>query len=195
MSEKIPQEEFDKACLLVGRFMYHFALLEGAVNSGIEKLLGLKSLEGSIATSNMQFRAKIHILKSVVDLKGGRPEWLKDLEAIADLSATRNTIAHTRFGPDSGGVRFLTIKAKGKLSFPITVYSDADFLSFCNTSRHLRTKMDAITEGLSPPKNALLGLLALTSPQALDNPQDLPPPTAQSSRKPKQKTSGETAQD
>lgn len=170
MADKIPHEEFENACLLVGRFMYHFALLEGAVNSGIKKLLGLKDLEGTIATSNMQFRSKIHILKSVVHLKGGKSEALKDLDAIADFSATRNVIAHNIFGPENGGVRFLTAKAKGKLSFPTTIYSNADFLVLCRTASDLRAKMETITDGLSKPKLGLLGLLAQASLPERDNP-------------------------
>lgn len=194
MADKIPHEEFDRACLLVGRFMYHFALLEGAVNRGIEKLLGLKSLEGTIATSNMQFRSKIHILKSVVHLKSGKAESLKDLESIADFSTTRNVIAHTVFGPENGSVRFLTAKAKGKLSYPATIYSEADFLTLCQTARELRTKMDAITDEMTQPKLGLLALLAQGSPPASDSPQDHQPLTDLSSPKPNGKKPRGTAQ-
>lgn len=197
MTSEYTSADFDKACLMVGRFMYHFALLEGAVNTGVGKLLGLKNLEETIATSNMQFRAKIHILKTVVDLKGGSPEWLKDLEAIADFSAIRNTIAHNIFGPDEGGVKFLAVKAKGKLTFPNTVYSDAQFVEFWSRARSLREKLETIIKGLERPYVSLNSLLgqALTVEQkpALESP---PNPLPQGGRRsPQSKRKGSSGTD
>ncbi|MGN6849440.1 MAG: hypothetical protein ACTHJK_08220 [Sphingomicrobium sp.] len=157
MAEEVPYpapEDYNAACLLVGRFMYHWALLEGSINDGIGKLLGLGDLEEAIATNNMQFRSKVHILKTLVNLKGGK-DWakaaLKDIEEISDLSAHRNIVAHTVFGPDNNqkAVRFLAVKAKGKLTFPNTVWTVPDFNARCKRIAELRKRVDQIVFDLT----------------------------------------------
>ena len=65
---------------------------------------------------------------------------------MADL---RNVVAHTAFGPhDSGAVEFLTIKAKGKLTFPEMIWSDTQFHEYCNKMGSLREKLEEVTEKL-----------------------------------------------
>ena len=162
MTKDLSAADFDRACLLVGRFMYHFALLEGALNTGIEKLLGLRSLEGAIATANMPLRSKIHILKSVVNLKGGPVEWVKTFDEVVDFSTVRNTVAHTIFGPEAGGgVRFLAVKAKTRLTFQNTVWTERDFLEHSKRARSLSERVSQIIETIEPNPQAINALLAL----------------------------------
>lgn len=158
-------EQYDKACYLVGRFLYHWALLEGALDTGIGKLLGMKTLEASIATTNMQARSKIHIIKTLVNLKGGESEWakagVKTMDAVGTLSDTRNVVAHVVFGPhESGGVRFLRVKAKGKLSYPETVYSIDDFKGYWAQATRLRQEVEALVERLTEKPSSLAALFA-----------------------------------
>lgn len=126
MADKITDEgprHYGQACFLVGHFIYHFALLESAINDGIGKLLGMGNLEEAIATFNMQFRGKTSVLKAIVKLKGGDADWakeaVKDIEAIVTLSTDRNTVVHNVFGPvGNGNVQFLTMKARDELKYP-----------------------------------------------------------------------------
>ena len=177
-------KEYDRACILVGRFMYNWALLENALNTGVGKLLGMGNIESAIATANMQARAKIHIIKTLVDLKGGGATWAKkagkDMDAVSALSAIRNTIAHVVFGPDeSGGVRFLTVRAKGKLSFPDTILSEGDFRKYYGEARRLGDEVKAIVERLSKGRGLGAFIAALGEPASLTPPeQESPSPLA-----------------
>lgn len=146
---------YNEACRLVGRFIYHWALLESTLNSGVRKVLGLGVLEGAIVANNMQCRAKIHIIKTYVNLVGdGAEAWrkvaVKNLEAIASMSDKRNVVAHVPFGPHKGGgVDFITIKAKGKLAFPDMVWSKADFNRECHLMSDLAEALDQTIDKLS----------------------------------------------
>lgn len=168
MADKVTQagaEEYNRACFLVGRFMYHWALLDSAVNDALGKLLGMGNLEEAIVTANANFRAKTNILKSFVDLKGGEANWakaaIKDIQAIADLSNERNTVVHNVFGPESNGdVRFLHVKANSKLTFPDTVWSPEYFAERWNLAKDLRTRVESLVERMTK-KPFTLGELLL----------------------------------
>jgi hypothetical protein len=208
MADKItPGGDYDKACYQVGRFIYHFALLESAINDAIGKLLGMGTFEEAIATFNMQFRAKTNILKAIVNLKGGNADWakqaLKDIEAIVTLSTDRNTAVHTVFGPDGkDAVRFLTVKARDELKYPETIWRDSDFEQKWQQAVDLRVRVEemvkrlvkgfsledlvsdwAKTQALGPATGNYLGRLLLGTP-------DSQPPTSEESSQTQQEPQG-----
>jgi hypothetical protein len=172
MAEKVPQstrEKYDHGYYLVGRFMSQWALLEGTLDRGVGKLLGMDDLESAIATTNMQLRSKLHIIKTVINLKRGNSDWgktaTKDIERIGTLADTwRNIVAHVPFGPaeDGSGVRFLTIKAKGKLHFPKTIRTEQDFDAVGVEMNNLTKAVDAIFAKLAK-QQGLAGALAAYS--------------------------------
>ena len=142
-----------KACTLVGQFMNSWALLESAMNTGIGELLGMGNIERIIATSNMQVRSKIHIFKTLINLMGAPEDWvrgsIKTLNAITTKSDHRNMVAHTPFGPhESGGVEFLVIRAKGKLTFPDTIWSEDEFKGHFREIEELRNELEKIVDRL-----------------------------------------------
>ena len=160
MSDNPSKMSFEQACLYVGLFMHHFSLLESSLNNGVGALLGINGPEQAIATANMNFYAKIHIVKAAVDLKGGDAEWAKDIQQIADFSILRNIVVHNVFGPNAnGGIQFLTVKAKGKLSFPETIWSITDFERHFATAKSLRFKLDDILSKLEARRKENKGLL------------------------------------
>ena len=116
---------------MVGYFLQFWSVLESTVNRALEYALDLTSLQGTIVAKNIMMRDKIHILKTLVDLRGVDVERFKAvLEEISTLSGDRNMMAHDMFFPDDegDGVQFLVVKAKGKLAFPKTHWSAAAFL-------------------------------------------------------------------
>lgn len=175
---------------LVGEFMFNWAYLENQINKSIHKLLGLKGLDRLIVTANMTARDKIHCVRTLVNFYWvGDPEWLqrfdKAMISAADLLQARNTVAHNMFVPhDSGGVEFVTIKAKGKFALPEVVWSEQDFWDKGREANRIaeetqsavrhalvcRSTMDSSRRSMAmnpfalPPKiepNALTGLFAL----------------------------------
>lgn len=136
MSTDAPPEITDeKMCELVGSFMRKWAFLESRMNMSIEELLSMGSLGGAIVTANLEVRAKIQILRSVVSLyHPGDPQAekqaKKDIEAIAGLSEDRNIVAHNPFSrtDDLTGVQFMRTTARSSLKFLDYEWSPAQFL-------------------------------------------------------------------
>lgn len=159
LSEKRP-DDYDTAFWLVGRFMFQWALLESELNNGLEKLLGLAALEGTIVVANLQLRSKIHIAKTLIHLCEAETAWgkaaVKDIGSIGDLADEwRNVVAHNIFGPDPNGVKFLTVKAKGKLTFPGTVWTKDQFNEVGLKIGALRKRVEEIVDRASKLLGAL----------------------------------------
>jgi hypothetical protein len=159
MDERATRAEFDHACLLVGRFMYQFALLEAAVDNAIGNLLRIRSLENQILVRNIEFSRKINILKSAVSLGGKKEEKGRLLNRIAKVSEIRNVIAHNVFGPDKGGIRFLTVAAKSELKFPETFYTEERFGEMIREMIGLGTKLDAMVKEIEKPSANVLAAM------------------------------------
>lgn len=170
-----------RAVALVGSYMQSFASMELALNDAIESALGLTGLQGIMVCKNMQFRDKVHLLKSAVDLlisdEGDAEQ--RTIDAVAKASTDRNTVAHELFLPDKkgNGVNFLVVKAKGKIKFPKIRWSIADFEDKINNLHRLGSEISAIGAKLLKlnhmfadakivPMNKLseLGLLSSQSP-------------------------------
>lgn len=164
-------EQFARAFRLIGEFMYHWAALERALNSGVAQLLQIDSaLDQAILTTNMSVREKLNVLRTRLILSHTKdgPEWKrlnKLIDRIGDRNDDRNIVAHTSFAPHPKGVLFYQIKAKGQFSIPDLVWSESEF--------DVRMeKMSALKEQLSEavatarrrrdakrPRNALGGLM------------------------------------
>jgi hypothetical protein len=121
---------------LVGSFLQTWAFLENSINTALGEALGLNRLQTLIVARNVQFTAKIHILKTAVwhsekatlsDTK--RTEYQKILTEIQGYSPVRNMMAHDLFmtSETTDGVEFSVIKAKGKLQFPDEIWSIEKF--------------------------------------------------------------------
>lgn len=205
MGEILTQDrakEYDLAYRLVGRFMFHWALLENSLNDGIEKLFGMDSLEATIVTANIQFRSKIHVLKAFIDLKCDTNKWrelaLTDLERIGTVNDQwRNTIAHVAFGPSEGGVKFLKIRARGKLNFVSPVWTETDFDNMRTEIIALTQRVDEIVKALIPKKPLtiadLVTLAGVSTPEpGLQNHLSRPIPGSPGSPKPKRGKTRET---
>jgi hypothetical protein len=122
-------DPFDFSSLLVGSFLRSWAYMENELISAIAVGMTLSDLQSYILKGNTQFRDKIHILGTLVDCLYAdellAKQHKKVLTDLAEFSTVRNMMAHEMFGPLSDwkpGVQFLTVKAKGKLSFPDNVW-------------------------------------------------------------------------
>src|SRR6266487_7032729 len=58
-------DPLQQACLLVGRFQYHFARIEQKIDQGVIKLLDLDDKAGPIVTGSVDFAKKLNLLWAV----------------------------------------------------------------------------------------------------------------------------------
>lgn len=196
-----------RAYALVGCFLQHWALMESAMKKAIGKALDIDGPQLSIVAANLQLRDKIHILKTVVSITPIHPpeyreNFTKLLSEIANYSATRNMMAHDVFGATEDGqaVEFHVTKAKGKLSYPETIWAVDDFAAAFEDIADFQRGLDYLTDAIATaalitaavsaatrpqptPDTGLLGLLGLPIP---------PLPTGPDSSPPSPQTDGET---
>lgn len=156
-----------RALALVGHFLQWWSMLESKLNDALGNGLRLTQLQTTIVTKNIQLRDKINILKTLVHTRGQEVERFKGaLEEVSKLSLDRNMVAHDIFmdDDDGDGVKFLVVKAKGKLAFPNTRWSIADFfVKFYETVR-LSKEVDAMAVVLTSLSLADLSLLRPPEP-------------------------------
>src|SRR5690606_1405097 len=183
-----PPADFGQGFKLIGEFMFRWADLERAINDGICVLLSLGELEGAIVEANMQFRDKIHTLRTCVQLWGfGSEEWEanadKFLVKVGNMGGLRNTVAHNLFIPRKGGdgVKFYVTQAKGKLAWPETNWTKKDFerhfQTFWAAAHEIRYIVDCVAENRPPNpsahavRNALFQIATMsgTGEQALED--------------------------
>jgi hypothetical protein len=95
--------------------------------------LELNDFQTAIITSNTQLRQKAYILRTLVSLlpfdKKTKDQFNGVLTGIENAYGKRNMIAHDAFTPSSNGegVSFSVTRARGKLSFPETVWDIPKF--------------------------------------------------------------------
>ncbi len=120
---------------LVGEFLRRWSELENALNTALAVAMKLDDTMRLILSVNMQFRDKIHTLRTIVDtssMSADEKSKYKDrLQKIADAGPLRNRMAHENFSSDKDGkgVVFFQVKAKGNFSNPEIIWSVAEFLS------------------------------------------------------------------
>ena len=119
---------------LVGEFLRAWSLMESALHGAIGAALNIEELKVRILCANMRFRDKLNVIASLLHVapafsQDEIKQIRKKLRTLDDHSAIRNMIAHDPFGPDESktGLRFLTVKAKGKVEIPDVVWSVEKF--------------------------------------------------------------------
>src|ERR1700688_3033788 len=100
---------------LVGQFLQAWSAMELSLRDAIGAALNIEAIKLQIICSNLGFRDKINILRTLIDVS----TWPEDdkvrakskLRKVSNHSGKRNMIAHAPFGPDATktGVEFLTV--------------------------------------------------------------------------------------
>ena len=124
-----PKDKTTQAQVLVGRFLWHFAILESTINTCMGKVLGIEDYQTYIVGKNTQFRDKINILKTAAALAAPSSKLPGLLDEAADIAKDRNMVAHEMFAvsDDETGVQFYAVRARGRLSFPEIIWTPAYF--------------------------------------------------------------------
>lgn len=103
----VPPDPLDRACSLVGRFLWHFGRLEEKVDQAIIKLLDLNETVAPVVTGGMDFARKLNLAVAAARKQAGNEEdeqfaadtWGR----IMDINNDRTIVAHSSFAPASGG--------------------------------------------------------------------------------------------
>lgn len=186
---------------LIGDYLWHWSAMEGLLNNAIGKVLGLDSLQKAIVCSNITLKNKIDILKTALSLEPisltERKQFVETLESIRAASNERNMIAHDAFdvSEDRQRLEWFVRKAKGKLTFPDSGWTKADFESrfsqidtFSESLEKLHSALGCsslikeMTKSETVPKTMFgaLGVPSLLSPQfQVDHKSDTNPSNAQ----------------
>jgi hypothetical protein len=143
-----------RAYALVGSFLQTWSFMEGALNSVIGTALSLKITTEAILCQNIQFRDKIHILRTLISISPLPTVEKKRIDRIlnklAEYSKYRNVIAHNPFGPSqvNDGVQFNVIRARGSLQLPELDWAVAQFEEHYQTIVDFSNELEALEEKL-----------------------------------------------
>ena len=110
-------QALQQACLLVGRFQYHFGRIERKIDQGVIKLLDLDDKAGPIVTGSVDFTKKVNLLWAVANQQAtndkGRKFVNRTFKDVFKVNTDRQRVIHSSFEPaPTGGVQFNRTVAK-----------------------------------------------------------------------------------
>ncbi len=122
-----------RAFALAGRFLQSWASMEWEIGAAIATALNVNKITEYILAQNLSFTKRIFVLRCLCQISH-LPDIDKEfanklLGAIQGTYGYRNNVAHDLFRPSDkhDGVEFMTVRARGKVSFPEANLSVADF--------------------------------------------------------------------
>ena len=132
----------DTAFALVGEFQFHFANMEGALNSCVAKVLGIDGTTAAVVTSTLDFAKKIAFVLAAIDANFSRSNWEAARKLLSRVRGEndphRQNIIHSRFVPTSDdSVTFFRTTARDKLEQKIFTWTAADFREHFNRMARL----------------------------------------------------------
>jgi hypothetical protein len=158
MSNTSPQvDPLQHACLLVGRFLYHFARVEQKIDQAVIKLLSLDEKTAPIVAS-IDFVKKLDNLvrasayKELKDAKQEKEFAKKVCNRVHDVNRHRRIVAHASFEPaPGGGVLFSRpVTEKGSVR-PVTEPWTADsFATLYQEMTALEADLDKLIQLIKP---------------------------------------------
>ncbi len=155
-------EELDEAFRLVGKFLYHFANLEHAIDNAVGKLLGLEEGVVSIVAANVPAAKKVDLLFSAENFLGAKPDKgrqtliSKTKNEIMKLNEKRVIAAHSQFdSAGGGGVQFRRVVAKKELKVTTEHWSVADVEGLCQSCIAQSEAVTKLADEMEPYKPSL----------------------------------------
>ena len=114
---------------LVGQFLQAWSAMELALRDAIGAALNINPIQLQILSANIRFRDKTDVLRTLVDVSPFPEDEKRRAKArirkLGGHASKRNMIAHEPFAadPESKGVKFLTVKARGDFQTPDIIWS------------------------------------------------------------------------
>jgi hypothetical protein len=158
MTESEITDGNERACELVGRFLYYFSKLEAELNSAIMTLFKLDADSSDIVTANIDFFRKLSIIGSAVRAQNASrdQEWLRNeidetFSAIAKINDLRIIIAHSAFSAHPvDGVQFTRIVARDKLNRHAPIWTENNFAREFEKMKHLELALGNVLRHIQP---------------------------------------------
>jgi hypothetical protein len=149
----------EQACLLVGRFLYHFARVEQKIDQAVIKVLNLDEKTAPIV-------ALIDFVRKVEDLVRASaykelqdPTKKKDKEfakgvcnRVHDINQHRRIVAHASFEPASGGGVLFSrpVTEKGSVRPVTEPWTEKDFTTLYEEMKALEVDLDKLIQLIKP---------------------------------------------
>jgi hypothetical protein len=137
-----------EAFALVGEFMWHFAMLEDDLNTLVEQMMGLETMNGAILINHLDIAKKVNLAICGMQLQPiDQKAAIKDLNKIFGINENRKIVAHCVFGPIAGGgaVDFHRTTTNKKLSLDLVTWTKADFNAKFEQMTALRQRLVDLT--------------------------------------------------
>jgi len=155
-----------QACLLVGRFQYHFARIEQKIDRGVIKLLDLDDKAGPIVTAVAYEQATDYKTRRFVD------RTCKDVFAV---NIDRQRVIHSSFEPaPTGGVQFKrTIPREGRVRVDDQVWDDKKFDDQYTKMKKLDDDLHKLVDVIKPApvEGVITWLSAISEPVRISRPE------------------------
>jgi len=171
-------DPLEAACLLVGRFMYHFGLVEQKIDQAVIKLLRLDKKCVPIV-GLLDFARKVEDLvrvNAVMQAKRKDKDFVNDVcNRAHTVNGRRRIVAHASFKPArDGGVLFSrAVTAKGSVLPLSQPWSDEDFATLYADMTALEADLDKVIARIKPVpvESVITWLSALSEPVPLRRPE------------------------
>lgn len=147
--------QLDLACQQVGKFMYHFAQVEAALDCIIGKVLDLDETQIRILAATLPLAKKISTARCAIAEQEKPKRWRdaadKVFSKIARINTDRNVVAHSSFAPAEGGaVEFSHAAADRQLIATRKVWTREMFSQRSQTMKDACETLAAIAEEIFP---------------------------------------------
>jgi hypothetical protein len=155
MSRSAESDPLERACSLVGRFMYHFSRVEKKIDQAIIKLSDFDERVAPIVAM-IEFARKVDFVQAsaYAQVKSATDkQFAKDTcGRVHSSNRNRNMIPHSSFEPvPGGGVQFgRTLTKDGRFHPVDPPWTDADFTERYAEMSVLETELDKLIELIKP---------------------------------------------
>jgi hypothetical protein len=153
------QDPLEAACLLVGRFQYHFGRIEQKIDEAVIKLLDLDAKAAPIVTGSVDFAKKVNFVRTAAYQQAGNEKDKQFTERtckdVFDINnPVRQIVIHSSFEPAThGGVQFKrTVATGGRVQVDVQVWDDEKFSKHYSKMRELETELDKLIKLIKPVK-------------------------------------------
>jgi hypothetical protein len=112
-----PPDPLERACSLVGRFLYHFSRVEQKIDQAIIKLLDIDEKGAPVVAGGIDFFRKLNLVRTCACEQASNPGDKQFSENVCidvlTINNYRQIVAHSSFEPASGGgVQFKRTESK-----------------------------------------------------------------------------------